>query len=144
MVGNDSSMNVLAHVLAAGLSVNRLAFGLAYLFAPGRAGQGWIGRTANDPATQVFVRGHGARDVALGAGALATLARREPRRAGEWMSAQALADGADVAATLASRRRLPDSAFRFALAMTSVSTAVAAVSARLLRSAARDEAEGGG
>jgi hypothetical protein len=126
------SMKVVAHVLAAGLSLNRLGFGLAYLFAPGRAGRGWIGRRAQDPATQVFIRGHGARDVALGAGALATLARGEPRRARDWMSAQALADGADVAATLASRRHLPRDAFRFALAMTGVSTGVAAASAMLL------------
>ncbi len=97
-----------------------------------RAGRGWIGRRAEDQATEVFIRGHGARDVALGAGALATLARGEPRRARDWMSAQALADGADVAATLASRRHLPGDAFRFALAMTAVSTGVAAASAMLL------------
>jgi hypothetical protein len=87
---------------------------------------------AQDPAAQVFVRGHGTRDVALGAGALAALARREPHRARDWMGAQALADGADVAATLASRRCLPESAFRFALAMTSASVVVAAASAALL------------
>jgi hypothetical protein len=131
-------MRVLAHVLAVGLSLNRLGFGLAYLIAPARAGKGWIGPAARDPATQVFVRGHGARDVALGAGALATLARREPHRARDWMSAQLLADGADVVATLASRRRLPDSAFRFAFAMTSVSAVVAAASAVLLALAGRD------
>jgi hypothetical protein len=137
-------MSVLAHVLAVGLSLNRLGFGLAYLIAPARAGEGWIGPVARDPAAQVFVRGHGARDVALGAGALATLARREPRRARDWMSAQVLADSADVAATLASRRRLPDSAFRFAFAMTSVSAGVAAVSAALLGLVGRDDNRGSG
>ena len=87
-----------------GLSLNRVGFGLVYLFAPGRGGQGWIGRVAWDPATQVFVRGHGARDVALGAGAIAALLRRERGIACGWMSAQAIADGADVYATLVSRR----------------------------------------
>jgi hypothetical protein len=125
-------MSRVAHVLAIGLSLNRVGFGLVYLFAPGRGGQGWIGRVARDPATQVFVRGHGARDLALGAGALVALLRRERRVACGWMSAQAIADGADVYATLASRRRLPSSAFRFALAMTSVSTVVAVASAVLL------------
>jgi hypothetical protein len=72
-------MEVLARVLAAGLSLNRVAFGLAYLLLPARAGEGWIGRAARDPATQVFARGHGARDIALGAGALAMLVRSQPR-----------------------------------------------------------------
>jgi hypothetical protein len=49
-------------LLASLLSLNRIGFGLAYLLAPGRAGRGWVGRAARDPATQVFVRGHGARD----------------------------------------------------------------------------------
>jgi hypothetical protein len=137
-------MNRIALVLATGLSLNRVGFGLVYLFAPGRGGQGWIGRVARDPATQVFVRGHGARDVALGAGAIGALLRRERRVACGWMSAQAIADGADVYATLASRRRLPSSAFRFALVMTSVSTGVAVTSAALLAATDRDaEAEGG-
>jgi hypothetical protein len=89
-------MEVLARALAAGLSLNRVGFGLAYLVAPARAGKGWSGRAASDPATQVFTRGHGARDIALGAGALATLARRQPRHARDWMCAQALADGSDA------------------------------------------------
>jgi hypothetical protein len=45
-----------------------------------------------------------------------------------------------VYATLASRRRLPSSAFRFALVMTSVSTVVAAASVVLL--AATDRGAG--
>jgi hypothetical protein len=121
-----------ARLLATGLSLNRIGFGLAHLLAPGGAGRGWIGRAARDPATQVFVRGHGARDVALGAGALAALARGETAQACGWMSAQALADGADVVATVVARPRLPSSGFLFALAMAGGSTAVAAASAALL------------
>jgi hypothetical protein len=125
-------MDRIARTLAAGLSLNRVGFGLVYLLAPGRGGQGWIGRVAWDPAAQVFVRGHGARDVALGGGAIVALLRRDARVARGWMTAQAIADGSDVYATVVSRRRLPSSAFRFALVMTSVSTAVAAASAVLL------------
>jgi hypothetical protein len=130
-------MEVLARALAAGLSLNRVGFGLAYLLAPARAGKGWIGRAARDPATHVFARGHGARDIALGVGALGVLVRGEPGRARDWMCAQALADGTDLVATLASRRRLPSSGFRFAMLMTGVSTAMAVVSAALLHAADR-------
>jgi hypothetical protein len=48
------------------------------------------------------------------------------------MAAQAVADGSDVVATLAARRRIPRNGFRFALAMASVSTAIAAVTSLLL------------
>lgn len=135
---------MIARVLAAGLSLNRIAFGLGYLLLPGRTGKGWIGRAARDPATQVFIRGHGARDVALGAGALAMIIGDRPAPAAGWMSAQALADGADVVATLVSRPRLPSSGFRFALAMAGGSTAVAATTAALLARAARRDRDGGG
>jgi hypothetical protein len=133
-------MNAVARILAGGLSVNRVGFGLVYLLAPARGGQGWIGQVARDPATQVFVRGHGARDIALGGGAIVALLRGDGRVARGWMTAQAIADGSDVYATLVSRPRLPSRAFRFALVMTSVSTAVAAASVVLL--AATDD--GGG
>jgi hypothetical protein len=130
-------MEVVARALATGLSLNRVGFGLAYLVAPSRAGKGWIGRAARDPATQVFARGHGARDIALGAGALGELVRGQPRRARDWMCAQTLADSADLVATLASRRRLPSSGFRFAMLMAGGSTAVAGASAALLHAASR-------
>jgi hypothetical protein len=51
------------------------------------------------------------------------------------MCAQALADGTDPVATLASRRRLPSSGFRFAMLMAGGSTAVAVASAALLHAA---------
>jgi hypothetical protein len=130
-------MELLARALAAGLSLNRVGFGLAYLVVPARAGKGWIGQAARDPATQVFARGHGARDIALGTGALANLVRRHPAQARDWMCAQAIADGTDALATLAARRRLPSSGFRFALLVAGGSTAVAAASAALLQAQSR-------
>jgi hypothetical protein len=125
----------LARLLATALSLNRIAFGLAYLVAPARAGRGWIGRAARDPATQVFVRGHGARDVALGTGGLAALftgRARGPGAARAWMAAQAVADASDVFATLAARRRLPRKGVRFALVVAGASTAIAAATAAAL------------
>jgi hypothetical protein len=125
-------MQLPVRPVAIALSLNRVAFGFAYLLAPARAGRGWIGRAARDPATQVFVRGHGARDLALGAGAIATLIPRQAPAARVWMAAQAVADASDVAATIVARRRIPSSGFRFALAMASGSTAIATVTSLLL------------
>ncbi len=118
-----------ARALAIALSLNRTGFGLAYLLAPGRAGPGWIGRAAKDPATQVFVRGHGARDLGLGLGTLVALGSRGAEAARPWLAAQALADASDVAATLLAGRRLPPSGYRFALFMAGVSTATALAAA---------------
>jgi hypothetical protein len=59
------------------------------------------------------------------------------------MSAQALADGADLTATLLSRRRLPSTGARFALLMAGGSAAVAAASALMLAAAARADADTG-
>jgi hypothetical protein len=120
-------------LLAALLSLNRIGFGLAYLWRPGRTGRGWIGNAARDPATQVFVRGHGARDLALGVGALAALARSGDEAMRPWMAAQCVADLADVGATIAANRRLPPSGYRFALLMAGASTVVGAATAAGLR-----------
>jgi hypothetical protein len=116
-------------LLAAALSLNRIGFGIAHLLRPGRAGQGWIGRAARDPATQVFVRGHGARDVVLGAGALSALAGSGERAARPWLTAQGVADATDLAATIVANGRLPGGGYRFALVMAGASTVVATIAA---------------
>src|SRR5437764_9828232 len=103
-----------SRLLAAALSLNRVGFGLAYMVAPARAGRGWIGRASRDPATQVFIRGHGGRDLVLGAGSLVLLARGESRLARRCLAAQAVVDGIDVVSTVAAHRRLPKQGHRFA------------------------------
>jgi hypothetical protein len=57
----------------------------------------------------VFGRALGARDLALGLGALAALQRpaAEPGSASAWVAAGALSDALDVVASLASWRELP-------------------------------------
>ena len=120
---------MLLRVLGGALSLNRIGFGIAYLVAPGRYGRSWIGRAARDPATQVFTRGHGARDIALGTGALAKLIRGDDAGARAWFAGQALADGSDVVATVVAGKRLPRSGSRFALAIAGVSTAVGTAAA---------------
>src|SRR3954447_22309178 len=99
--------------LATLLSLNRVGFALAFLLAPERAARGWVGRGARRPATAVMTRGFGARDFALGAGALQALARGADSEARVWMAGQAAGDASDLAATLVARRRLPDSGVRF-------------------------------
>jgi hypothetical protein len=110
------------------LAVNRVLFGVGYLAAPERTAGSWIGRAAQKEGTKVFTRALGARDLALGAGALQALARQgaDPR---PWFAAHALADATDFAATLAARDRLPREGVRFALAMAGASTAIAVAGA---------------
>lgn len=121
-------------ILAGALAVNRILFGANYLARPASAGPSWIGRAARKPGAQVMIRSQGARDLALGLGALSALVRRDGE-ARAWMAAHALADGVDAAATWAARDRLPRRRARLALAIAAGSTAVALLgAARLGRS----------
>ena len=92
--------------LAEALAVNRIVLGANLVAAPGLTGAStWVGPAAALPATKVFARALGVRDVALGAGALLALRRGE--RARDWFAGHLLADATDFAATLAARRALP-------------------------------------
>jgi hypothetical protein len=64
---------------------------------------------ADDLAARVFGRALGARDIALGLGALTALQRpaTEPGSACAWVAAGALSDALDVVASLSSWRELP-------------------------------------
>jgi hypothetical protein len=69
----------------------------------------WVGAAADDLAARVFGRALGARDIALGLGALTALQRPtdEPGSACAWIAAGALSDALDVVASLSSWRELP-------------------------------------
>jgi hypothetical protein len=120
----------VSRLLAGALAVNRTAFGANYLARPQSAGPSWIGRVAGTPGAQVMIRSQGARDVALGLGALWALGTRGDTHS--WMVAHALADGADTVATWAARKRLPNDG-RLALALAAGSTVVAVAAAAGLR-----------
>jgi hypothetical protein len=90
------------------------------------------GRRARDTAAQLFVRGLGARDLGLGVGALAALRRSDALEARRWMLAHLLADGTDLAATLAATSRLPGRPARVATVVAGASTVVAAWSSAAL------------
>ena len=97
---------------AAALAAGRVAVGVTALAWPSVLARPWVGAAADDLAARVFGRALGARDIALGLGALAAL-QRPAAGAGEmgparaWVAAGALSDALDVVATVASWRELP-------------------------------------
>jgi hypothetical protein len=101
----------MTHTSAAtvAFSLSRLAFGAGLLAVPERVASGWIGDDAARDPVKIVIRGLGARDVALAAGALAC--REDPDRLATWLSMTIASDLCDVAATLAvPSDSLPDNA----------------------------------
>jgi hypothetical protein len=88
-----------ARLVAAG----RIGFGVALIAAPERLTGPWLGRDAGRTGTQVVSRGLGARDVALGAGALGV----PESQLRPWVLAAIVADTADLVATVAAGDSLP-------------------------------------
>jgi hypothetical protein len=81
------------------LGAGRIAFGAAMLLRPEQAVRGWVGpRAAAYGGTQVVTQAFGARDLVLGAGAIAALA--QGRDARDWVAAGALCDLVDLVATV--------------------------------------------
>jgi hypothetical protein len=121
-------------MLAGGLSVNRVLSGAGNVVRPASARWSWVGRAAKKPGAQLMIRSQGARDVALGLGALHALARRPDSEARAWFAAHTLTDAVDVLATLAVLDDLPKRRARMALALAGGSTAIALLGAVGLRS----------
>ena len=93
---------------ATAVAAGRVALGVTALAWPSVPARPWVGAAADDVTATVFGRALGARDLALGLGALAAL--QGPQAAGParaWVAAGALSDALDVAASLASWRELP-------------------------------------
>jgi len=89
----------MTSTLAKGLALGRVAFGAAMLAKPEEVARGWIGRrAASYGGTQALTRACGARDLSLGAGALAALSSGQDGR--DWVLAGAFADAADLVATV--------------------------------------------
>ncbi len=79
----------------------RVAYGAALIAAPGRLTRRWLGPAVAQPATQVALRGLGAREVALHGLAIAAALRGAPVR--PYLAASIAGDLADIGATLAGR-----------------------------------------
>ncbi|MBA3304915.1 MAG: hypothetical protein H0U25_03195 [Thermoleophilaceae bacterium] len=85
--------------LTTAFALGRLAFGAGLMARPERVASGWVGKDAERGAVKIVLRGLGARDVALSAGALA--ARGDEDRLAHWIAAAIGCDLSDVVSTLA-------------------------------------------
>jgi hypothetical protein len=101
-------MTLLKQAVVA-VAAGRVALGVAALARPAALGRPWVGPVADEPGGHVLARALGARDLALGLGALnaARQAGTAPQAAAAWYAAAALADALDTAVTVAAWSRLP-------------------------------------
>jgi hypothetical protein len=90
---------------AAAVSAARVALGVTALAFPSAVARPWLGTARDDLAARVLGRALGARDIALGLGALAALRSGGPAR--HWLAAGALSDALDIASSLAAWQELP-------------------------------------
>jgi hypothetical protein len=84
----------------------RIAYGVALIAAPTRLGRRWLGPAAETAPTQVPLRGLGAREVLIHAGAVAAALAGAPLR--PWLAGSIAGDLTDIAATAVGREQLPD------------------------------------
>ncbi len=115
-----------ARLVAAG----RIGFGVALILAPERLTAPWLGKDAGRAGTKVVTRGLGARDLALGAGALVV----SDTQLRQWVAAGIVADAADLAATVAAGDSLPLAGRVIVGAIASGGVALGAIALAGLRS----------
>jgi hypothetical protein len=120
-------VNAVAN-LARGLALNRVVFGLGFVAAPKLGAKVWIGRAASKDSVTILTRALGIRDAVLAGGALWAL-RDGGAAARPWFAAQAVADATDLAATVAVRDEIPQTAFRVTVGMASASAVVGLLAA---------------
>ena len=110
-----TALSLLRHA-ATVVAAGRVALGVAALARPSVPARPWVGASADELGARVFGRALGARDIALGLGALAALriapagsagAQAAGAQAGAWVAAGALSDALDVAITAAAWPELP-------------------------------------
>ena len=93
----------------------RVAYGAGLIAAPERLARRWLGPAAGAPPTQVPLRGVGAREIVVHGAAIAAALRGLPLR--PFLAASIAGDLADILATVAGRRGLPDGAAPATLAV---------------------------
>ncbi|MCU1451650.1 MAG: hypothetical protein JWP02_3820 [Acidimicrobiales bacterium] len=87
--------------------LGRIAVGVGLFAVPSLAAASWVGRDAQTAGVRTFSRGFGARDAGLGIGLLAALEDKDDAAVRRFLLLGALADGGDLAGTIANWRRLP-------------------------------------
>ena len=97
------------HKAALAVAAGRTLIGTYALADPGRISRSWLGNHIDGVTAPLFGRTLGARDLALGAGAVWALAARRHDRpvVAAFVAAGAMADLTDAAATFAAWRNLP-------------------------------------
>jgi hypothetical protein len=113
--------------IAATVFALRIVYGAGLVAFPARLTQRWLGPGGERGPTQVGIRGLGAREILIHAGALAAAVRGDSLR--PWLAASIAGDVADIASTAAARGELPKGS---PLATLAVAGGSAAVSAALL------------
>ena len=125
---------------ALAVAAGRVALGVTALAWPSVPARPWVGAAADDVAARVFGRALGARDLALGLGALAALQgpAAQAGSARAWVAAGALSDALDVVASLSSWRDLPR-VTRWLVAASAGGAAVAGAAGALVGVTSRPE-----
>jgi hypothetical protein len=113
-----------ARALAQPYAIGRIVIGGAMLLMPGVAARVWVGRQGRVPGAQVVTAGVGARDLAIGIGAMRAL--RRGSAAAPWLRAGAFADTVDMLATLRARDALPNASVVGVSAFAGVAAAAGA------------------
>jgi len=133
-----TALSLLRHAATA-VAAGRVALGVAALARPSVPARPWVGASADELGARVFGRALGARDIALGLGALAALriapagsagAQAAGAQAGAWVAAGALSDALDVAITAAAWPELPRTS-RWLVAASAGGAAVAGAAGAL-------------
>jgi hypothetical protein len=131
----STDVSALARRGAVAVAAGRVAIGLTALIWPSVPSRPWVGAGADDLVARVFGRALGARDVALGLGALTALQRPagEPGSASAWVAAGAVSDSLDVVATVSSWRELPRVGRWLVVLSAGAAALVGAAGARTMR-----------
>jgi hypothetical protein len=100
-------------------ALGRVAIGTAMVAAPEKMAATWVGSLSERAGAQTLTSAVGARDIALGAGLLATASDGSSAR--PWVLGAALGDAVDLMATLRGRDELPDQAVKGIVALAGAS-----------------------
>lgn len=92
--------------LAIAFGASRVAYAVALLAIPGRAGGPWLGKAAESGGGRVAARALGVRDGAMGVGVVLAAVSRGPLK--PLLLACAVSDAVDMTATLVDRESLPE------------------------------------
>jgi hypothetical protein len=113
--------------MARDVAAARIVFGIGFMTMPGWTGRVWIGRDSDRPAVKLLTQAIGARDIAMGLGAIIAMSRDGPARG--WFEAISLTDALDFACAVAAGDRIPPSCRAAVLALAGGSALQAAYAA---------------